>query len=224
MQNRVRLSDVVGVMVISREEGAHLGFLERIFIDPKRCALSAITFRHSRLSGERAVAAGAVVGFGRDVVVIENEKAAVPVEDLTEESTLALRDFRGRWVTTQQGERLGTLVDMTVSDEGWRIAELHLLGKNIPVIADDLVVGKDELLVPPAYADKVEMTDEAQIRPEILGRLTEAVRAWTRWPAARAVARVTTDSVRHGHDGEGAMHRRASRSRPRHDEGSQPAA
>jgi len=142
MKTTLRLSESVGTMVISREEGAHLGFVERIGVDPRTCSMSALTFRQSRLSPEQAALTGSLVTLGRDVTFIETETAAVPATEAVKDEYRWLNELIGLPVTTQAGDRVGTLVDVGVSPEDWRIVEIYLSGeRTIAIKAGDTTNG-----------------------------------------------------------------------------------
>ncbi|MBI5510404.1 MAG: hypothetical protein HY903_16735 [Deltaproteobacteria bacterium] len=197
MSETVRLSEVSGIMVISRSEGAHLGFVERVLIDPMTSSMATLTFRHSRLTPEQAVPASAVVAFGRDVVFIDSEAAARAVEDGVDDSHRTVRDLLGLFVTTQNGTRLGTLAGVGVTVGDWQIAELYLAGGRVMAVkADHVTVGRDEILVPVGSALRIT-GHGGDHGIAILGHLLRvdglalALQGLTQTPAARAVRRAT---------------------------------
>ena len=132
------------------------------------------------------------------MVFIESEAMATPATACVTDTDRSVRDLVGVWVTTQTGSRLGTLMDVGVSVGDWQIADLCLPGRRvIAVKADDVTIGRDEVLVPASSANHIE-SNGGERGMALFGRLlrvdglSQALQMLTRMPAARAVKRVTS--------------------------------
>jgi sporulation protein YlmC with PRC-barrel domain len=168
MPTRELLSELRGLLVIAREEGANLGVVSGIYFDPEAAKISCLTLGR-RKGKSRVVDATDVISFGRDVVMVSSEVGVKTVEEAGEPRGRSLKDLQGLWVTTHGGERLGTLVDVDVGGEDWSISEIRLADdKRLPVVAGEIVIGRDEILVPKEYAGRVTADHE---KPGFIGRL-----------------------------------------------------
>jgi sporulation protein YlmC with PRC-barrel domain len=95
-----------------------------------------------------------VLRVGKNAVLISNEEAARPVNDLTPPPGRSVKDMHGVWVTTMDGHHLGTVEDMSFSTD-WMIAELTLAKHRVLGIDPERSTIADEILVPSDCADKI---------------------------------------------------------------------
>lgn len=168
VETRESISELRGVLVVAREEGAQSGGILGIFVDLEQKKLAGLTFRQGQFGKEQYVGINDVLQLGRDVVSITTEMASGPLP----EGPLGrnLKAVQGLWVTTLDGKHLGALVDVDVSQGDWTISEFTLTGnKSLAVDAADITIGDDEILVPTIYAVKVETLTED--KPGFLGRV-----------------------------------------------------
>ena len=86
MPARELLSEFRGVLVISREEGANLGIVSRIYIDPGNAKIACLTL--GRKGNGRYIDPSDIISFGRDVVLVHSEAAVKE----------AVSGIRGRWL------------------------------------------------------------------------------------------------------------------------------
>lgn len=150
-----KISDLHGLLVVAQEEAAQVGTVEDVFVDTERCALAARTIRPRGLRKQRLLPADAITVLGRDVVFISSESAVV---DMPEGGPPGrdVKALQGAWVTTLQGAHLGRLVDLDVRSRDWAVAELRLTdGKLLPITAEQLTIGPDELIVPAHCGDMI---------------------------------------------------------------------
>lgn len=163
-------SDLQGVLVVAREEGAQLGTVSGVHVDPDKKAISAVVFRARGFGGKSYfVPTSEIQLVGRDVVLISTEKAAKPAGDGNEIPGKSLKDLQGCWVTTFEGTHVGTLVDIDFSPRDWSFSEITLAeDKHLPIVPGEIKMG-DEILVPPAYLDKV--LDSSKEKAGVLGRV-----------------------------------------------------
>ncbi|MCB9655648.1 MAG: PRC-barrel domain-containing protein [Deltaproteobacteria bacterium] len=170
MENVENASELRGILIVSREEGAILGAIDSIYIDPDTRALVAVGYRpRKNARRDRFVLTQAIEKVGRDVVLIDSEDSAKAVDEETTVPGRSLKSLQGCWVTTDDGRHLGTLVDVDFSSAHWLISELELAdNKRLPVDPNELRIG-DEIIVPRAYAERVTARPEAQYG--VMGRL-----------------------------------------------------
>lgn len=184
-----RVSDLRGIAVVSGDEGAQLGTLSAVYIDPTKNCIAAIGYRTRRIGGDEFyVLASDVKTLGKDVVLISGEKAARRIAGVTKAPGHNLKDLQGSWVTTMNGHHLGTVLDLHFKPETWAIAMIELADdRQLPVDASEIKIG-DEILVPASYAERVQASErkggfmrrvfggapgEAKRRPEAREELEE---------------------------------------------------
>lgn len=165
MAVKKEISELRGVIVVSRAEGAILGSVSQIFVNPRSRKISALSFK-KRIGGKETIVEQKNVELiGRDVVLISKEEAAQPLSPQSIAGLRSIKELQGTWVTTVEGLHLGTLVDLDVDETEWTVTELRLAdGKMLP-IADvkQLTIGPDQVMVPADHADKVvRPTKDAQ--------------------------------------------------------------
>lgn len=170
MPIRDMLSTLRGLLVISREEGANLGVVSRIYLDTqdRRILGLALSSRFGRKS-TRFVPSKDIVAIGRDVVSVSAESAVQKSESGQKPPGRSLKDLQGMWVTTEGGTRLGHLVDIDFSTDDWSISELRLTeNKTLRVDPNAINIGQDEIIVPKDYSDR--LTTSASKAPGFLAR------------------------------------------------------
>lgn len=162
-------SDLKGLVVMSREEGARLGTVLEILIDTQAKRLAGLTFRTRPIGGEeRYVPIKEIQIIGRDMVLVSGEQAAIAVVDSTKSGTKSLKDLQGCAVVTTEGSRLGTLVDLDFDRSDWSISELMLAEeRHLAVKPQDLALD-DDIIIPAALAARVQSS--AAPKTGLLGR------------------------------------------------------
>lgn len=157
MNPREHVTNIMGFLVVAHEEGQQLGNIYRIYIDPEVGRIASLSFRAGPMSKPEFVNAEFIERIGEDVVLITGKKAISKITEKTKPAGRDLKDLLGAWVTTMNGEHLGTLIDLDVNPDTWEITDLWLGdGGHLQIDAADLRIGKDELLVPVEYAKKVK--------------------------------------------------------------------
>ncbi len=156
-----RASDLRGIAVVSGNDGAQLGTLSAVYVDPEKNNIAAIGYRTRRIGGDEFyVLAADVQTLGKDVVLISGEDAARRIAGITKAPGHSLKDLQGSWVTTMNGNHLGTVLDLHFNPEDWSIAMIELDDdKQLPVDASEIKIG-DEVLVPASYATQLQQTTE----------------------------------------------------------------
>jgi sporulation protein YlmC with PRC-barrel domain len=207
--------DWVGKIVITKEEGRHLGTVSRVFLDPESSTLTSICLRENRLGPERCVIMDDVEMAGDDVVMIREASAAVPVSH-TALRGRELDDLRGLWVTTLDGVHLGTIDEVGIARNGWTACALRLSnGHRLDVSPSDLRIGRDEILVPQTFTDRLV---EDSGRPGLRGILSPFIDVETFDELRSGIRRVLRRTRTAAANGNGAARpesRRARRSKER---------
>lgn len=159
-----------GVMAITRDEGAFLGTISTVLIDPESRRLARVGVRRHRWSPEQVADAAQIVSIGKDVVLLTSE-ASLQVATQMDGNMRSLQELKGLWVTTTDGDHVGMLEDIEIEPGDWRVSELHLRGGQMLEIrgAEDCVLGHDEILVSPAA--KATMSHVAEPRRGLRERL-----------------------------------------------------
>jgi len=157
-----RSSDLRGLLVVSKKEGAQLGIVSGIQLDTATKHIAAFRYRRRKRFGgdEFFVPVDAVDSIGRDVVMISSEELASKQTEAARAPGRSLKDLQGVWVTSLDGRHVGALVDVEFDPDDWGITELILAeDKRLPVDRDEIEIG-DEILVPIAYRERVEEVGE----------------------------------------------------------------
>jgi sporulation protein YlmC with PRC-barrel domain len=157
-----RGSEMRGFLVVSRKEGAQQGIVSGLHIDPGTKRGAAFRYRRRKRIGtdEYFVPVEQVESVGRDVVTITSEEVATKCSEHAPAPGRSLKDLQGAWVTTMDGNHLGTLVDLEFESTQWGITDLFLADdKRLPVRRDEIEIG-DEILVPVGYRELVTDVDE----------------------------------------------------------------
>jgi sporulation protein YlmC with PRC-barrel domain len=153
------VSEIRGVDVITGDEGANLGSVSHIYIDPETKKLSALFFKNRKNGKVSYVANEHISLVGEDVVVIQDRARAMALEGQVQEQELGrrLRKLRGMVVTTDEGKNLGKLEDFEHDRETRLLSRLHLdEGRTLPIEADRVTIGPDTIIVPAEYTARVE--------------------------------------------------------------------
>jgi sporulation protein YlmC with PRC-barrel domain len=145
-----RTSEIRRLSGVTREEGAQLGDVARVFVDPEARRLRGLSFKGGPLRGEeRYVDVDDVELVGEDVVLVNRRASAVELEDGAPGGAQAVQEMRGRPVTTRTGTHLGKLEELWVQAPGWEIVELELDGHRVLEVAGaDVALGADAIIVP----------------------------------------------------------------------------
>lgn len=107
-----RLSEAAGRPVISRASAERLGDLKHVVVDPATRRITAIHVA-GRRSRARLVDWSAIVGFGPDGIVVEDDVAArEPVDERERAVASGHLDLEGRLVLDDGGRALGPVEDV----------------------------------------------------------------------------------------------------------------
>lgn len=159
-----------GFLVVAVEEGAQLGTVSAIQVDPSRRGIVGFVYRTRWLgSEEQFVPIENVRTVGRDVLLVDREASVVAPARESPIPGRSVMDLQGVRVTADDGAHLGTLVDLEFSEGDWRISALTLADEKRLSIEPDAVNLGDDVIVPAAAKANVEST--AEEKPGFLSRI-----------------------------------------------------
>jgi uncharacterized protein YrrD len=115
----MKASSLKGIAILDLSTSQVLGHVTDIMIDPAERRLIGLEIKGDRYNSKQIVPMRSVRAFGKDAVTIENasglrERASVP--ELHGKPTL--NDFEGTKIVTEDGEVLGKIKDVLLSDDG----------------------------------------------------------------------------------------------------------
>lgn len=173
MATREKIYGILGFQVVSLEEGALLGKVSALLLDPATRSLTCLRVKPP--SGDEAyVKVEHVRLLGRDVVLVEADKALVELDDKAVEGLRDVADLRGILVGTLGGRHIGKLLDIDVVAGTWALSSLLFEGRRrLPVEPADVTLGVDQVLVPAGYAERI-VAVEKEGGPGLLGRIAES--------------------------------------------------
>lgn len=129
MQGRtVRLHDLLARDVVARAESTKVGNVTDFFFSPRDGSLGMVLIETSGGFGGLArgrswVRADNVLAIGSDAMIVRDHASAVADDEQVDRSGLvSAADVKGKTVVTDQGERIGKVVDFDLVAEEGRIA------------------------------------------------------------------------------------------------------
>jgi sporulation protein YlmC with PRC-barrel domain len=146
------LLDLKKRLVVTRDEGVRVGVTSGLIVDEAVGRISALILRKKWRSGERWVRTSDVVSVGPDLVVIST------TDKIHEGAYVGRRlaDYRGCWVTSISGSHLGRLADVGTAGDDWGIHRLEFQdGSTLEMDGTEMVFGRDEILIPDRFEDRV---------------------------------------------------------------------
>ncbi|HAZ13596.1 MAG: hypothetical protein A2X86_13775 [Bdellovibrionales bacterium GWA2_49_15] len=168
-----------GKHIVTQKEGAHLGDVMDVYLDPIAKRLSAILFTKNALGmGEKfLINAENIEALGEDVLIASDKSCAIRLSEATEIPGVALETFKGVKVTTLLGKNLGIIDDIQLRPSNLRIGEIIFEdGKRLVVDPSEITMGEDAVLVPEDYTSKVVI--QVAESESLMGRLRSKEREW----------------------------------------------
>ncbi len=154
---RIRYQKLKGMEVLANKEGRLLGSIRRLQIDSKKKTAVGLVFKGKLMSGEHWTRVSGVERVGEDVVFLSAMRA---VRD-DEPSGRDVKDMFGLPVNTMDGKRLGSMDDVVVESESWKIVGIVLDAGGAVEVGPDAVFGEDTVLLRAGAGDEiVEDVDE----------------------------------------------------------------
>lgn len=142
------VSDIKNIPVVSVLEGAMLGLVSRVYVDPEKKRLSGVAFKKKMLGPRLYVAADAIKRFGRDVVLIDEEAHVFTDGDGQDSLERRFKDLRKTEVATTKGDVIGSVADFEVNAGDGAITRLILAdGRSIDLGRMDVSIGSSHVVV-----------------------------------------------------------------------------
>jgi sporulation protein YlmC with PRC-barrel domain len=154
---RIRYQKIKGMEVLANKEGRLLGSIRRLQLDSRKKIALGLVFKGKLMSGEHWAKVAGVERVGEDVVFLSAMKT---VRD-DEPAGRDIKDMLGLPVNAMDGKRLGSLNDLVLDTETWKISAIVLDSGGAVEIGPDAVFGEDTVLLRSGAADEViEEIDE----------------------------------------------------------------
>jgi sporulation protein YlmC with PRC-barrel domain len=148
-------------IVVARQEGLRLGSVSEAFIHADSRKLATLAIKSGLADAERFVAFADIELIGEDVVLVSSVSATREDLGTPEQAGRAFRDLRGMPIATAGGRALGKLADIDVNNEDGVITDLFLTdGNAIAVSANDVTLGRDQIILPAGYEGRVSEPSE----------------------------------------------------------------
>ncbi|MBA3413831.1 MAG: PRC-barrel domain-containing protein [Chloroflexia bacterium] len=175
-----------GTTVVSLVDGAAIGAVERVYLDPTRKEIVGFTVHKGGFFGGTMVGlveVGDVHAFGPDAVTIE-DAAAIRSEfavGARRDDLIELSSLVGRKVVTEDGVALGSVAGVRFGEESFRLLALdvspgplqehhEVAGAAVATIGDDLIVVAEERAAAETGARPVPDRLVYVVEPEGAGR------------------------------------------------------
>lgn len=143
----IRLSQLTGQRVLTRDGARQVGSIRRLLLDP-----ASGTVVGAELEGGVGDATmldwSSVASIGPDAVMVETDDVVrVAQSDVERRLAAGDLDLKGKQVLHEGGDSLGPLEDLEFDETSGRLARLHVPGHALPM--DRLIaVGPDAIIVP----------------------------------------------------------------------------
>jgi sporulation protein YlmC with PRC-barrel domain len=176
MAHSDQLSETIGYSVIAHREGAQLGDVAHVFLDPENKNISGMTLKSKVFGKESWFGVEEIETIGTDVILLKGEASLTPLAKAGVTKGKSLKDIRGTRVVTADGKLLGTLDDFEVQGDDWSISELYLdKNRRLPVASAEIKIGEDQIIVPAEYSERVveEPEDNSGFFHKIFGAKKE---------------------------------------------------
>lgn len=162
-------TELQGFIVVAKAEGKLLGEVAQIFLDPNEKKIAALLLKGRGWRREKYfVSVDAIELLGEDVILVKDLASCKTYDECFDPKWLSIKDLQGNWITTLEGDHLGSLIDVDFSPKNWVISHLYLSHHQVmEVIPSEVVFGKDEVVVPVHYSGDIVQ----QERPGFLRRL-----------------------------------------------------
>jgi uncharacterized protein YrrD len=152
-----RYQEVKGLAVISLAEGAQIGKVDEVVVDPDRKVVCWLRLHSGGLLGDRTwVPVEAVYGVGTDAVTIRAQEAVRAQNEAPEADAIiqSRRVVIGSPAVTETGQRLGVVRDYEFAPDNFRLTYLHIppgmdiLGQHVNIDAEKVqTIGPDVIVV-----------------------------------------------------------------------------
>ncbi|MBP2655315.1 MAG: PRC-barrel domain protein [Firmicutes bacterium] len=144
--------DILGLPIISINEGSELGTAKGLVIDPAQGAVAAIVVEDGRwYLGAKLLPFAAVAGIGENALTIESSSHIIPIDNAPDLETLLEADVKviGAKVLTKSGRFKGKITEIEM-DEAGRIVNCEISNADTnDSIAGEMVItyGKGVVII-----------------------------------------------------------------------------
>ena len=155
-------NDLKRLTVVSKKEGRILGYISDVFISPKMKSLSNLLLKEAYWSTTyKSLKVKHIETVGEEIIVVDSANNCLPIKNLDTVSGINIDNIKGREIITRDGAYLGDLTEVNFSLNSWDIVDLIISSDRVlPVITKEILIGKDDILVPSSYANNLkEMSD-----------------------------------------------------------------
>jgi uncharacterized protein YrrD len=157
--------DILGLPVISINEGTELGTTKALVIDPTQGTVAAIAIEDGKwYLGAKLIPYSAVTGVGEYAITIENSSDIVAIGDAPDMEKLLAAEIKviGSKVLTKSGQIQGNVTEIFIDDSG-KIAtcEVEFNGQLTELPADRVITYAKEVLIISADVDGATVTRKA---------------------------------------------------------------
>jgi sporulation protein YlmC with PRC-barrel domain len=143
----IRLSQLTGQRVLTRDGARQLGSIRRLLLDPARGTVVSAELEGG-VGDATMLDWASVASIGPDAVMVETEDAVRGAQSEIEQRLSAGElDLRGKQVLDEGGDSLGPLDDLEFDGASGRLARLHVPGHALPM-ERLIAVGPDAIIVP----------------------------------------------------------------------------
>ncbi len=143
----IRLSQLKGQRILTRDSAAQLGSVRRLLLDPVAGMVVAAELE-GVIGDDTILDWSNVASIGPDAVMVESANVARGAESEAEKRLVSGElDLDGKLVLNEAGDALGPLEDLEFDEASGRLASIQVPGHALPV--DRLVaLGPDAIIVP----------------------------------------------------------------------------
>jgi uncharacterized protein YrrD len=167
-KNMIKGNDVIGLNVISMDNGKELARVEDIIYDPRESKVKALLIDNGGwFSSAKVILLEDVRSIGQDAVVIDSEKMVKKASDVKERvANIAKQDnfLTQTNIVTEGGNKLGKVSDIYFDPKSGVVKELEVSqglkniqsGKKTVRVDQIMTVGEDATIVKEAAEDQME--------------------------------------------------------------------
>ena len=171
--------EVVGLPVIELTEGASLGRVYSLVVNPATRNVVALEVgERSLLKSKKEIIPFAMIrSFGGDAVTLQSLDAVQPAEEQPELAALLEKRLLGTRVVTVDGTLAGTLEELAFNDEDGALTEIYLVAEKtrthlaLPISVVENF-GRDFIIIQQEY---MEVAREVEMMGERTGRIAHSL-------------------------------------------------
>jgi len=141
----IRLTQLVGQRVLTREGSQLVGAVHRVLLDPGRGMIIAAQLQ-APVGGHSILDWAIVESVGRDGVVVSEARTREPEGEREQQLIDGRLELFGKSVLTEDGTALGEIEDIELDEVSGRVVRLHLPDQVLP-LGRFVAVGPDVVII-----------------------------------------------------------------------------